>query len=191
MTRAWGRSGQGRSLRTPAWAVLAVVVVAATGCASDAQDPAGDDMAPAARTYVSKALSIMEELSLFRHQIDGNALRSRTFSQARGAQKPADTYGAVESALGALGDLHSTFRDPGQAKEGTEASTSSFDGLEGRSMKNGIGYVSLPRVSGSRKTYDAYVRQGRGYGPRRPPAGTAGPPFRRPDSRHRGCVAVV
>lgn len=82
-------------------------------------------MAPAARTYLSKALSIMEEHSLLRHQIDWDNLRSKAFSQARGAQKPADTYGAIESALGALGDRHSTFWDPGQAKEGIEASTSS------------------------------------------------------------------
>ena len=42
-----------------------------------------------------------------------------------------------------------------------EASTSSFDGLDGRPLKNGIAYVSLPRVNGSEKLYDAYVRQGR------------------------------
>jgi C-terminal processing protease CtpA/Prc len=118
-------------------------------------------MAPAARTYLSKALSIMEEHSLLRHRIDWENLRSKAFSQARGAQKPADTYGAIESALRALGDRHSTFWNPEQVKESMEASTSSFEGLEGRSLKNGIGYVSLPRVSGSQKTYAAYVRQGR------------------------------
>lgn len=93
--------GLGRLLRMPACAALAGVVVAATGCTNGAQDSAGDDMTPAARTYLSKALSIMEEHSLLRHQIDWDNLRSKAFSQARGAQKPADTYGAVESALGA------------------------------------------------------------------------------------------
>ncbi len=118
-------------------------------------------MAPAARTYLSKALSIMEEHSLLRHQVNWSDLRSEAFAQARGAQKPADTYGAIASALEALGDRHSTFWNPSQARKAMDTSPSSFDGLEGRLLKNGIGYVSLPGVDGSPKTYDAYIRQGR------------------------------
>ncbi|MFE6894135.1 S41 family peptidase [Streptomyces sp. NPDC057694] len=118
-------------------------------------------MTPAARTYLSKALSIMEKRSLLRRQVDWSDLRGKAFAQARGARKPADTYRAIESALGALGDRHSTFWDPARAKEAMGAPASSFDGLEGRPLKNGVGYVSLPGVSGSSKTYDAYMRQGR------------------------------
>ncbi|MFF4796047.1 S41 family peptidase [Streptomyces sp. NPDC001276] len=118
-------------------------------------------MAPAARTYLSKALSIMEEHSLKRHQVDWADLRNKAFSQARGAQKPADTYKAIGLALDALGDRHSTFWDPEQAKDPLGASTASFEPPQGRSLKNGIGYISLTAVDGSQKTYDAYVRQGR------------------------------
>ncbi|MFB7600462.1 S41 family peptidase [Streptomyces sp. NPDC056160] len=118
-------------------------------------------MAPAARTYVSKALDIMEEHSLRRHQIDWADLRSRTFSQARGARKPADTYRAIESALTALGDRHSTFWDPEQAEQTLGATAAPFEPPQGRSLKNGVGYLALTAVDGSRKTYDAYVRQGR------------------------------
>ncbi|MBC2869442.1 S41 family peptidase [Streptomyces mexicanus] len=118
-------------------------------------------MAPAARTYLSKALSMMEEHSLLRHRIDWNHLRSKAFAQARGAQKPADTYGAIESALGALGDGHSTFWSPEQSKETLDSSAPSSDPPRARSLKNGIGYVALPGVDGSQKTYDQYVRQGR------------------------------
>ncbi|MET7316860.1 S41 family peptidase [Streptomyces thermoviolaceus] len=118
-------------------------------------------MAPAARTYLSKALDIMEEHSLLRHRIDWSDLRDKAFAQAHGAQKPADTYDAITSALDALGDRHSTFWEPAQAKEAMDTPASSFDGLESRRLKGGIGYLSLPGVNGSSRTYDAYIRQGR------------------------------
>ncbi|MEU0600684.1 S41 family peptidase [Streptomyces sp. NPDC006393] len=109
-----------------------------------------------------------------RHQIDWADLRSKAFSQARGAQKPADTYGAIESALQALGDRHSTFWKPEQAKETLKASIASFEPPQGRALKNGIGYLSLTAVDGSQKTYDAYVRQGRDAATKADGAGACG-----------------
>ncbi|WP_330327715.1 S41 family peptidase [Streptomyces pseudovenezuelae] len=153
--------GQERSLRMAACVGLMGVVAAATGCASGSHDSAAADMSPSARTYLSKALSIMEKHSLVRREIDWAELRSRAFSQARGAQKTADTYGAIDSALYALGDGHSAFWEPEQAKERFGASPVNLDGLEGRFLKSGVGYISLPGVQGSQDTYDQYVRQGR------------------------------
>ncbi|MFF0228300.1 S41 family peptidase [Streptomyces sp. NPDC004629] len=118
-------------------------------------------MSPSARIYLSKALSIMEKHSLLRHQVDWADVRSEAFSQADGALKPADTYGAIGSALRSLGDGHSILWEPEKAKENLGSSEVSPDGLQGRSLKNGIGYLSLPGVQGSQKTYDQYVRQGR------------------------------
>ncbi|MFF7791293.1 S41 family peptidase [Streptomyces sp. NPDC007991] len=118
-------------------------------------------MSPSARTYLSQALNIMEKHSLVRHQVDWPDLRSRAFSQARGAQKTADTYGAIYSALNALGDGHSVFWEPEEAKERYGGSVVNFDGLKGRSLKSGVGYISLPGVLGSQEAYDQYVRQGR------------------------------
>jgi C-terminal processing protease CtpA/Prc len=103
----------------------------------------------------------MEKHSLLRHKVDWAGVRSKAFSQAHGAQKPADTYGAIASALHSLGDGHSVFWEPEEAKEGLGSSGVSFDGLQGRSLKGGIGYVSLPGVQGSQRAYDQYVRQGR------------------------------
>ncbi|MER6126290.1 S41 family peptidase [Streptomyces sp. NPDC001795] len=153
--------GRERSLGMAACAGLVGVVVAATGCTSSSHNPAATDMSPSARTYLSQALNIMEKHSLLRHKIDWADLRSRAFSQARGARKTADTYGAIDSALYALGDGHSVFWEPEQAKERYGASAVNFDGLEGRSLKSGVGYISLPGVQGSQETYDQYVRQGR------------------------------
>ncbi|MET9760055.1 S41 family peptidase [Streptomyces sp. NPDC006372] len=118
-------------------------------------------MSPSARTYLSQALNIMEKHSLLRHKVDWSDLRSRAYSQARGAQKTADTYGAIASALNSLGDGHSVFWEPDVAKERYGASAVGLDGLEGRSLRNGVGYISLPGVQGSQEAYDQYVRQGR------------------------------
>ncbi|MDV9175132.1 hypothetical protein R6V09_34095 [Streptomyces sp. W16] len=101
-------------------------------------------MAPAARTYLSKALDIMEEHSLLRHEVDWADLRNKAFAQARGARKPADTYDAIASAVQRLGDAHSSFMEPELAKEKLESSAVHLDELEGRSLKNGVGYLSLP-----------------------------------------------
>lgn len=164
--------GWGRSLRMSVCAGL-VGVVAATGCTSPSQDSAGNDMAPKARTYLSKALTIMEEHSLLRHQIDWADVRTTAFSQARGAQEPADTYRAIGSALHALGDGHSTFWDPEQAKEKLGSSAVPLDDLQGRSQ-NGIGFISLPGVQGSYRTYQEYVRRGRDAVAKADQAGTCG-----------------
>ncbi|MET7442527.1 S41 family peptidase [Streptomyces sp. NPDC005481] len=140
---------------------MVAVVVATSGCTNGAQDSPGDGMAPTARTYLSKALGIMEKHSLNRHKLDWAVIRSKAFRRASAAQKPSDTYPAIRSALAALGDHHSTFWDPEQADEVLGTPTTTFDDLEGRSLKNGIAYISLPGVDGSRETHDAYVRQGR------------------------------
>lgn len=150
-----------RSLRMAVCAGLFGVAVAATGCTSRSHDPVATDMSPSARTYLSQALNIMEKHSLLRRKVDWSDLRSRAFSQARGAQKRADTYGAIHSALNALGDGHSVFWEPEEATERYGASVVKFDGLKGRSLKSGVGYISLPGVLGSQEVSDQYVRQGR------------------------------
>ncbi|MFJ6894499.1 S41 family peptidase [Streptomyces hokutonensis] len=118
-------------------------------------------MAPAARTYLSKALDIMEEHSLLRREVDWADLRNKAFAQARGARKPTDTYGAISSALRSLGDAHSSLSEPKPAKEQLASPAVDLHELEGRSLKNGIGYLSLPGARGSQEAYDKYVQRGR------------------------------
>lgn len=149
------------SLRMAACAGLVGVVLAATGCTSRSDDSSNNGMSPSARNYLSKALNIMEKHSLLRHKVDWADVRSRAFSQASGAQTTADTYRAIDSALYALGDRHSVFWEPDEAKERYGASVIHFDGLDGRSLKDGVGYISLPGVQGAQAAYDQYVRQGR------------------------------
>ncbi len=145
-------------LRTAACLGLAGLLLAATGCTSR---PPADALSSGARTYLSRALDIMEDHSLLRHQVDWETVRGKAFTEARGARKAADTYGAIRSALRSLGDGHSVFWEPDQATEVQGTSAVSLDGLEGRPLKGGVGYLSLPRVQGAQAVYDQYVRRGR------------------------------
>ncbi|MER5530639.1 S41 family peptidase [Streptomyces sp. NPDC002677] len=119
-------------------------------------------MSADARSYLSKALDIMEKNALIRHQVDWAEVRRHAFSQAGAAQQPSGTYNAIRSALWTVGDGHSSFFAPKEAKEAAEVSPdSSFEGPKGRSLGNRIGYVSVPPVQGSDAMYQRYVRQGR------------------------------
>ncbi|WP_405608179.1 hypothetical protein [Streptomyces sp. NBC_00076] len=131
-----------------AWAALAGVLVAGTGCTRQDDRPSGPDMAPEARSYLSGALTLMEKNSLLRHETDWPKTRERAFAQTRSAQKPADTYVAIRSALNSLGDGHSSFFEPEQVEDELEAPVETFAGLRGWSMSGRVGYVVLPGVQG-------------------------------------------
>ncbi|MFD8309089.1 S41 family peptidase [Streptomyces sp. NPDC059690] len=137
------------------------MLLTTAGCTNHAKPGSDDGISPAAHAYLTKALDTMQKHSLLRHRIDWPALRAKALTQAHGARKPADTYRAIEGALASLGDQHSHFWEPDEAKDRYGFSATAFDGLEGRVLKGGPGYISLPGVEGSDKTYDAYVRQGR------------------------------
>ncbi|MEU2271439.1 S41 family peptidase [Streptomyces olindensis] len=117
-------------------------------------------MSADARSYLSAALDIMQKRSLTRHEVDWAHLRNEAFSQASGAQEPADTYRAIQSAVNLLHDGHSSFFDPKQVAE-LEAPVETFEGLRGRSLEGRFGYVSLPGVQGAKQSYEQYVQRGR------------------------------
>lgn len=163
-----------RQLRKAACAGVVGVAVVVAGCTSRSSEPAAAEMSPSARAYLSKSLDIMEKHSLLRHEVDWADVRSKAYVRARGAQNAADTYGAIELALRSLGDGHSVFWEPDEAKDRLGASAGEFDGLKGRSLKSGVGYVSLPGVQGSQEAYDQYVRQGRNAVAKADEAGACG-----------------
>ncbi|MFE9029109.1 S41 family peptidase [Streptomyces iakyrus] len=117
-------------------------------------------MSAEARAYLSTALDLMEKRSLMRAEVDWTQVRGEVFSHADGARKPADTYGALQSAVSALHDGHSRFFEPEQVAE-LKAPVKTFDGLRGRSLEGRFGYVSLPRAQASEQSYDRYVQRGR------------------------------
>ncbi len=152
--------GRQRGSLRAACVAVAVVLAGGVGCSGE-EPAAGSEMSAKARSYLVAALDIMEENSLLRHEVGWAELRQEAFSQADGAREPADAYTAIHTAVGAMGDGHSRFLEPKEARETLEASVETFEGLEGRPLADGVGYVSLPRVVGSDKTIERYVQQGR------------------------------
>lgn len=66
--------------------------------------------------YLNEVLDYIQEKSVRRQHIDWQALRQEASALAASAQTKAETYPAIERALGLLGDHHSMFFDPERAQ---------------------------------------------------------------------------
>ncbi|MGW9498751.1 S41 family peptidase [Streptomyces prasinus] len=117
-------------------------------------------MSDEARSYLSTALTLMENKALHRDDVDWDEVRRTAFTEADSAQRPGDTYRTIAVALNSLGDGHSGFYDPKRAKEmlGDEQIRNP---VKGRALAGRMGYLSLPGVQGSEKVFQQYVREGR------------------------------
>ncbi len=102
----------------------------------------------------------MEDNALRRNDVDWAAVRRHAFAQAAEAQSPADTYPAIQSAVSALGDGHSTFHHPGGAED-SAGNTPIRAQVRGRALTGRLGYLSLPGVSGPAAVLKQYVQEGR------------------------------
>jgi len=69
-----------------------------------------------ARVYLTTALDIMQQHSVKRKHINWTTLRQQTFTFTFGAQTPDETYPAINYALVALGDHHSSLIEPEDVK---------------------------------------------------------------------------
>jgi len=102
---------------------------------------------PAALAYLDSALAIMERHSINRGRIDWPALRSRAQGRIRGAERPAQTYGAIRQALSELGDHHSFFMGPQISSAFTSGGADYPDSLA-RLVDERFGYLRIPGYSG-------------------------------------------
>ncbi len=117
-----------------------------------------DALSPVAAAYLNAALDLMEAHSVRRYEMDWTVLREYAFRTAAGAVTEADTYGAIQSALAAIGDGHSRFIPAGMAVVDTsianpEPTAMVLDGLPG--VGGRFGYVSVPAFSGGGAPADA------------------------------------
>lgn len=105
---------QGRSI----WfSVCLLAVVSLVACGGSGSAPAapmptpqpGSGMSQVAKSYLDQLLGFMQANSIKRQSIDWTSFRQTVYQAAGNAQTIADTYGAISSALGLLGDYHSFF----------------------------------------------------------------------------------
>ncbi|MFI5759713.1 S41 family peptidase [Streptomyces sp. NPDC051563] len=140
-------------------AAAAAALLTATGCAGRHRAE-GTALSPGARAYLTAALDVMEGNSLFAADLDWPAIRREASARAGRARVPADTYEAVRQALQALGDRHSRFMTPQEARQALSPEPGSSALPEARMLTGSLGYLSLPAVS-SDLAATAYVQQAR------------------------------
>jgi carboxyl-terminal processing protease len=102
---------------------------------------------PTARSYLDKAIDIMEKNSIRRDKVDWPALRSHALLMARGGKEPADTYEAIRYAIGQLGDHHSFFLEAASGKQ-WRGEGGSQPRPELKLLEGGVGYIVIPSYSG-------------------------------------------
>jgi carboxyl-terminal processing protease len=116
--------------------ILVTLVVFLVGCNSP-------------RTYLNKAVDILEENSINRNSIDWVKFRNEVLEKGEEAESIKDTYPAIQYALGLLGDHHSFLMTPEQCKTFTDPNLS-LPEISTELIDNRIGYIKIPGFSGDR-----------------------------------------
>src|SRR5579864_5013874 len=96
------------AVRTRVASQILVTLLLAAGCGRSSSPTA--PAAPFnATVYLNAMMDIMENYSINRHTIDWTSFRSTVLAAAAMAQTERDTYPAISTALGLLGDHHSFY----------------------------------------------------------------------------------
>lgn len=104
-------------------------------------------MSRQARVYLDSALSIMQNHSLHRHEVQWPTVRAEAYARARGAQLPAQTYSAISATLKSL-NRHSFFIPPNAEGGGGGGAPSPWPALMASRLQGKFGYVRTATFSG-------------------------------------------
>jgi carboxyl-terminal processing protease len=122
--------------------------VAVTEAVLPAEPPSAEALA-----YLDRALAFMRAEHMRTREMDWPALEARAHRQIVGAKGPADTYWAIRSVLGTLGDHHSFLTPPprpGTAKPGPAAQRPSPAAVvtmpATRLVEERVGLIALPAL---------------------------------------------
>lgn len=142
----------------------AMVVLVASGCVDGTPAEPTSTLSPEAALYLDYAVSIMEQYSVRRHEIDWPAFRATTFEQAEAvsARTPAETYPMIVEALERIGDNHSFFQEPAALLSAAQAGPEETGPhpLDPTSdlIEPGVGYIDVPAYGGGGSAGDELAR---------------------------------
>lgn len=103
-----------------------------------------------ADNFLNEVLTIMENNSINKNEIDWDDFRNQIFNEAGTAQTIDETYGAIRLALTLLNDNHSFFiRPDGSRFNGRNFPRCTFEDFESPSLPENIGYVAVSSFTGS------------------------------------------
>lgn len=103
-----------------------------------------------ANDFLNEVLTLMENNSIKRNEIEWLNFRNQVLERAEAAQSIDETYEAVRLALTLLVDNHSLFRKPdGGYLSGTSRVSCSAETISTPSVPESIGYIAVNAFSGS------------------------------------------
>lgn len=138
-----------------------IVLAAAALTAS----PTGN-MSPEAKAYLDRAIALLREQHINAAKMDWQALTAKAYAAAGGAQTTADSYPAIRLVIKELGEKHTQFHEPDQAKANSTGQASGRASApplllpETVRLANGIGVVRLYGFMGSFEQGQLYARTG-------------------------------
>lgn len=145
---------------------LAGLLLWATACGGDAvteppkAPPQPTEISAAARAYLDEVIGVMQNNSMHRLTIDWTAFRTGVFAAAGAAQSVSRAVPGISTALGLLGDGHSSYR----AADGTSLFVSNRTCRASGALLPGnipvtIGYVKVGAFGGTAAEAAAFANQ--------------------------------
>ncbi|WP_315784847.1 S41 family peptidase [Fischerella sp. JS2] len=101
-------------------------------------------MSPEALKYLNEVLGIIQAHSINRESVNWELLQTNALHEAKAAQATSDTYDAIRHLLSQIGNKHSFFLTPTQAKELENETVSHNREPEGKLLEKKIGFILLP-----------------------------------------------
>jgi hypothetical protein len=134
--------------------------------ATIAQESPIPQLAPEARAYLDHAIALFRQQHINSAKTDWPALTAKAYAAAAGAKTTGDTYPAIRLIIKELGEKHTFFIEPDQAKA-TATGKASGQALpqqlllpEAVRLANGIGLVRLFGFMGSPEQATLYAQTG-------------------------------
>jgi carboxyl-terminal processing protease len=151
--------------------VLALSAAALAGGISSAETPSAPATTKSAQssepqTYLDRAIALFRQFHINSKKMDWPVLWAKAHAAAADAKSPADTYPAIRLIIKELGEKHTVFITPDQAKaQSTGKSTNGtkppiFLLPDGERLAEGVGVVRLYGFSGSQEQARLYSDYG-------------------------------
>ena len=124
-------------------------------------------MAPEARAYLDRAIELFREMHINASKMNWPQLSEEAYRTAAGAKSTADTYPAIKLIIKELGEKHTSFADPDQAKAwetgqaSGKATPPPFRPPEAQQLANRIGVIRLFDFMGSPSEGQRYAEVGK------------------------------
>ncbi len=131
--------------------ILYAFLIVLLGCNNNARN----HISPIAKEYIDEVISLLEQKSIKKNQIDWTAFTNKIYLHARNSKKIEDTYPCISFAISELKDNHSYFEP---AKNSTkDENLNPLPILADENVPRDIGYIRIPFFIGNNETIKDYI----------------------------------